>query len=245
MGKPDCEYKRDYISSTLVVSMGNGLEVLDQSTGKKHRTHSLLVPANSNITINTLDAPISFCKLDDYGMDLAALKKTAKNSLSTTGNVDLYSGIRHESEIVRDIDTLWTMRATASDAFENLETWLDFLKSPSSEAPDPRIVKIVLAIQNNKKENTSVAELGKSVNLSVTQLSFIFKKVTGTNIRKFRLWQRVLWSAVKVSQGLSLQNTAIDIGFSDYSHFSRTFKQLSGGNASSAKSSTEIRVLAT
>jgi len=46
-----------------------------------------------------------------------------------------------------------------------------------------------------------------------------------------------------MNQGVSLLNTAIDTGFSDYYHFSRTFKQFSGVNASSAKNSTEIRVL--
>ncbi|MFT6910283.1 MAG: transcriptional regulator GlxA family with amidase domain, partial [Oleiphilaceae bacterium] len=44
--------------------------------------------------------------------------------------------------------------------------------------------------------------------------------------------------------GMTLTDAAIEAGFSDYAHFSRTYRELSGGNPSDARDNTEIRILA-
>ena len=90
----------------------------------------------------------------------------------------------------------------------------------------------------------SVAEIAAKVSLSIPRLIQLFKQVTGTPIRRFRLWQRIFVTAEKLSTGLSLTDAAMEAGFSDYAHFSRTYRELSGGNPSDARNNTEIRVLA-
>ena len=93
-------------------------------------------------------------------------------------------------------------------------------------------------------QSLSIIEKETIANYNFSDVNSLFKQVTGTPIRRFRLWQRIFVTSEKLSTGLSLTDAAIEAGFSDYAHFSRTFRELGGGNPSDARDNTEIRMLA-
>ena len=50
----------------------------------------------------------------------------------------------------------------------------------------------------------------------------------GVPIRRYRQWHRLFVTAVGVTQGLSLTTAALEAGFTDSAHFSRTFRSILG-----------------
>lgn len=242
LGNPQSRFKRDYVSSTLLLSFGDAMEVYDQASGTTRRSNSLLIPADSSLSVNTFDSAIAFYKLDDFGADFDKLKASASGLVENSGR-GIYTDIHQDAQFIRDMEAIWSKRASASDAFDAFYSWVDFHKAPSSTGIDKRVVNVISSIKDTRDENVSVNDLAKYVNLSVTQLSYLFKMTTGTSIRRYRVWQRILFSAVKLCKGMSLQDTAMDMGFSDYAHFSRAYKKLAGGKLSNFKNMTEIKVL--
>ena len=49
-------------------------------------------------------------------------------------------------------------------------------------------------------------------------------------------------TAAKLKEGSGLTDAALAAGFADYAQFSRTYRQLAGGNPSEARNNTEIIV---
>jgi AraC-like DNA-binding protein len=241
LGQPDRIYTREYVSPTLVFSMGEELEIQDHAK-KTYRSRCLLISSRSKVSIDVNDAPIAFCKLNDLSSDFHSLKRQMKSQIRTADYAEIYTGLKCESELITSLDNIWQSKAPAYDTFAELEDRISFLNCPDTQ-PDKRVEAVINTIKGNRGENIPVENLARSVNLSITQLSYLFKHVTGTNIRRFRMWHRVLYSAVKVHQGCSLQQTALDTGFSDYAQFSRSFKLFTGATVSNAKKSTDIRIL--
>ena len=122
-------------------------------------------------------------------------------------------------------------------------TFLNSWVSLGTDRFTARVEKVIKLIKDNYAENTSVEHLARAVNLSVPRLTQLFKKVTGTPIRQFRLWQRVFIAAHKLNEGYSLTEAALHAGFSDYAQFSRVYKKLVGASPSAARNNIEIRVL--
>jgi AraC-like DNA-binding protein len=56
----------------------------------------------------------------------------------------------------------------------------------------------------------------------------IFKKQTGVPIRHYRLWHRLYITAIEVANGSNLTEAAMSAGFTDFAHFSHTFKAMFG-----------------
>ncbi len=98
---------------------------------------------------------------------------------------------------------------------------------------DRRINKVLASIKNNPSRMLSIKELSQSVNLSESRLQHLFKDVTNINIVKYRNWYKI----IEVVKGLSIEKnmtqSAIDAGFTDIAHFSRSFKTITGATPTS------------
>jgi len=232
------------VASTLLLSLDNEFGLLDKSNGQVHRSKSLLVPAGLNVAIDTHDANVAICFLDDLGTDLSKLIPRMDKSIIVNGRSRVYSDISYESELIKSADNVWTNRSSTEDVLEEIDSWVEFFNTNNGSVPDPRVTEAVSMIKENCSENISVTDVAKRVNLSVPRLTQLFKEVTGTPIRRFRLWHRIYMTAQKTREGLSLTDAAIASGFSDYAQFSRVFRELSGGSPAAARNNTEIRALA-
>ena len=93
---------------------------------------------------------------------------------------------------------------------------------------DARISSVVALIKRDVANNLSARYLAAQVDLSEPRLSQLFKDTLGVPIRRYRQWHRLFVTAVGVTQGLSLTTAALEAGFTDSAHFSRTFRSILG-----------------
>lgn len=83
--------------------------------------------------------------------------------------------------------------------------------------------------ENYAMEDLSLQEVADSVGMSVTYLSRTFKSETNMNFVKYLVQVRMEKARELLAESeLSAQETAYRVGFSDYVHFSKTFKKFHG-----------------
>lgn len=82
-------------------------------------------------------------------------------------------------------------------------------------------------------ENLSLDELSQRFSLSKFYLTRRFKELTGLSLHQFIVKKRLTKARYLISVGVDPYRAAVDAGFNNYSHFSRTFKSYFGQNPSS------------
>ena len=76
----------------------------------------------------------------------------------------------------------------------------------------------------------------EAVGLSESRFSHLFRKQIGMPVRSYRRWVRLGTALVRALGGLSFTQSALEAGFSDASHFSRSCRQTFGLAPSSLRS---------
>jgi len=236
--------KRVNAASTLLMSTDHELELTDPLTGQSHRSKSFLLPAGINLDIDTHHASVAWFFLDDLGSDLAKFIPQMQHAIKIDDKQYLYSDISREAELIELAAEIKATKPSAEHVFSLFDAWKLSFAAADGFISDERVEKAVALIKDNYASNLPVGDIAKQVNLSVPRLVQLFKQVTGTPIRRFRLWHRVCMTALKTQEGFSMTDAAISAGFSDYAQFSRVYRELSGGSPAAAKNNTEIRVLA-
>ncbi len=117
----------------------------------------------------------------------------------------------------------------------SIDDLLDILVSQSQplQKIDSRIQAIISYIAQQPQKIANIQELTQHSNLSESRLSHLFKQQVGIPIRRYLLWQRLLDASVFAASGNSLTEAAHQAGFTDSSHFTRTFKSMFGVHPSS------------
>jgi AraC-like DNA-binding protein len=232
--------RRFNASPALLVSLDDEFEIFDHEGKYAVSSRSILVPAGTKIDIATHGARVLQCFLNKQGSDFLDLQSSMANCNEIATNSFVYSGLSYESSLISDAFSLFENRPDTNEALLCLSDWL-----PNSTAQkcDPRIQQTANFIRESIHLNLSIDYMAKRVNLSPNHLLDLFKKNTGTSMRKFRLWQRVWFAAEKLGEGFSLTDAAQTAGFADYAHFSRTYRALNGSSISVANRNTEIRNL--
>ncbi|RXK00288.1 AraC family transcriptional regulator [Arcobacter sp. CECT 8986] len=93
-------------------------------------------------------------------------------------------------------------------------------------------------IMDNLDTNITLDELAMSVNLSKYHFLRVFKNSIGLTPHQFILSQRLEKAKDFIAKGISLNETAFYVGFSDQSHFIRNFKKIYGYVPSKLKNSS-------
>ncbi len=241
VGRVERLLTRVSVSPTLIVSLEEDLELIDPASQARLRSNSLLIPAGSQVTVDTHGAKVAMGFLDDLGHDFARLAAQASTQVPH-GAAHIHANLYHAPEIIRQADYLSCQRPATANAFELFEAWMGTPAATVTSVVDSRVARAVALIKESANQNQSVADVARQVNLSVPRLIQLFKQQTGTPIRRFRLWQRIFVTATKLTQGYSLTDAAVAAGFSDYAQFSRVYRELAGGAPAAAKNNTEIRV---
>ena len=104
--------------------------------------------------------------------------------------------------------------ATAGEAIRNK----DFL----------RVAPILDYIRDNLAESLSLDQIASQFYLSKHYLCRIFKSATGFSVMEYIIYSRVLKARQLLQDGVSVQQAGELSGFSDNSHFIRTFGHLTG-----------------
>lgn len=92
---------------------------------------------------------------------------------------------------------------------------------------DDRIKKVIDFMDKNFEKVLSMQQMADFCALSPTRFLHLFKEKTGLNFRRFQLWNKLVFSLPYLSDH-SITQTAHTFGFTDSSHYTRTFNETFG-----------------
>jgi len=99
--------------------------------------------------------------------------------------------------------------------------------------PIDRRVQIVQdIIENTPEKKISISKISSLIELSTGRLQHLFKEEVGIPITQYLLWKRIIDGIKIASKKKDLTTSALEAGFADSAHMSRTFKRMFGLNLS-------------
>ncbi len=93
---------------------------------------------------------------------------------------------------------------------------------------DERILKIEQAISTTHPEETTIKFLADKACLSESRLRSLFKDVTGVSLYHYILWNKIRYATNQIMAGYTVNDAAIDAGFTDSSHFHKMMVKMFG-----------------
>ncbi|MCB9634449.1 MAG: helix-turn-helix transcriptional regulator [Sandaracinus sp.] len=122
-----------------------------------------------------------------------------------------------------------SLRGRASDDPEALDAVFGRLALEGSRRCDRRVER---ALERLSAES-SIGDLALRVGVSPERLRHLARRELGVSLATWRLWQRTQRATADVVCGRSLAGAAVDAGFSDHAHFTRSFVRFLGRTPSS------------
>lgn len=117
-----------------------------------------------------------------------------------------------------------------ADAIAELRARLGLATAPLST----KMAAIVRAIEADPMMRMSQTELARRLGMERTQALRRFKAATGLTFRAFKLWSGLQHAARQIEAGVLVRTAAMDGGFADTAHLSRSFRALFGLSPSAA-----------
>lgn len=96
-----------------------------------------------------------------------------------------------------------------------------------NHSKDDRIIKALEILDTNFEKIYSLEELAAQCFLSPSRFLHLFKEKTGLNFRRYQLWNKLVKSLSHLTKN-SITDTAYTFGFTDSSHYTKTFKETFG-----------------
>ncbi|PCC68793.1 AraC-type DNA-binding protein [Nannocystis exedens] len=118
----------------------------------------------------------------------------------------------------------------ATDAIAELRARLDLATPPLPT----NMAAIVRAMEADPMVRMPQAELARRLGMERTQALRRFKAATGLTFRAFKLWSGLQHAARQIEAGVLVRTAAMDAGFADTAHLSRSFRALFGLSPSAA-----------
>jgi len=97
---------------------------------------------------------------------------------------------------------------------------------------DKRVVLIEQAISTMHPEEISLKSLAGKVFLSESRLRSLFKDTTGVPLHRFILWNKIRFATNQIMAGDSVNQAAIEAGFTDSSHLHKMMVKMFGKSPS-------------
>lgn len=195
--------------------------------GHQHDSYarSLLLPVGWQGTVDSGRQWVADCHLDATGFDYAVLRQLATHQTQAA-----YCDLSNEPLLISAFDEVSQHLAPPDLLYPQLDAWLnppEWVKRTAFRC-DPRILTTLQRIKASTQENLSVASLAQQVGLSTSRLANLFKEQIGIPIRRYRLWYRLFLSTQRIACGASVTEAALEAGFADAAHFTRTYRSILG-----------------
>jgi len=210
-------------AASFAVSLGGIIKFSSKHLKEGVSCQSILIPPGTEIECDTGTAPVAVCMLDALCCDYTALHSLMENKVH-----NIAYGIKQENSYIKAFTEHYHHELAPEEIYRCLENLVSIHQKNKEHIVDPRITKVIELIQENIGNNISIEVLANEVELSVSRLTQLFRIQTGVPIRRYRLWHRLFCSMVDLTKNGSLTNSALGAGFSDASHFNRTFKSMFG-----------------
>ena len=101
-------------------------------------------------------------------------------------------------------------------------------RAADSFGPDSLSRQLVNYVNEHLFEPLSLNEIGRQFTRSASQVSRIFRQVTGTSLWEYVMIKRLMAARAMLQRGDTAINAAAACGFSDYSSFYRAYKKRFG-----------------
>ena len=124
-------------------------------------------------------------------------------------------------DICRQLDP--SRRETTFDLVDAVAAELSPTKG---EAPDRRVVTTLDAL--GRDPDASLTSIARNSGLSLDHLSRLVHQQTGLTLRRHRLWARLMTALPLLGRANNLADAAVQAGFSDHAHMTRTFRAFLG-----------------
>jgi AraC-like DNA-binding protein len=98
----------------------------------------------------------------------------------------------------------------------------------STISSDRRIRLIEQVISTMHPDEISIKSLAEQVHLSESRLRSLFKNVTGVSLHRYVLWNKIRFATNQIMAGDSVNEAAIEAGFTDSSHFHKMMVKMYG-----------------
>jgi AraC-like DNA-binding protein len=138
-------------------------------------------------------------------------------------------------DAVRELAVFWSEPRASDDAVAVVgRRLLDRLLGSSRAAPslDHRVARAIEWILSRIDEPLTLGQVADVACLSESRFSHLFVEETGLPFRRWVLWRRLMRSVESMAAGETLTSAALQAGFADSAHFSRTFLRMFGVQAS-------------
>jgi len=106
------------------------------------------------------------------------------------------------------------------------------LESLSLDIPirrtNERITMAEQVISTTHPEKLSIKTLADKACLSESRLRSLFKEATGISLYRYMLWNKIRYATNQIMAGYSVNDAAVDAGFTDSSHFHKMMVKMFG-----------------
>ncbi|MFN9033402.1 MAG: helix-turn-helix domain-containing protein, partial [Alphaproteobacteria bacterium] len=102
------------------------------------------------------------------------------------------------------------------------------LDLPGRPSPDPRIVTLLRALEDDPDAFSSFSEAADRIGLRPSRARELIREAVGVPFRRYRLWRRMACAGRELAKSRSLTEAAYAAGFASSAHFSTAFRLMFG-----------------
>lgn len=193
--------------------------------GSFKKVMAVIIDSDQSHECRTNDNTFLLLNIDPMTTVGRALKK---NYLTRHAVMELPAA--ETTQFLQDIEVCLGAEVLDSHYVHDLTRQYVYRLSALDESPvmDERIAQVMRLLEEKKDEAFKIEDLAAEVFLSPGSLTHLFKQQVGIPIKKYVLWARILMALQKVFETKDLREAALYAGFSDASHFNRTFRKMFG-----------------
>lgn len=96
----------------------------------------------------------------------------------------------------------------------------------SPEVTDDRIMQVQQAISTTHPQDVTQQSLANSIYLSESRMRSLFKQVTGISLHQYYLMNKIRFATNQILMGATINDAALEAGFTDSSHFGKMTTKL-------------------
>ena len=212
-----------------------------------HNTMQLVLDTHKGFKFKTKDGYWINCKS-------LIIRENVIHQLDTNNSVQLIIYIDPQSAIAQTIKANWLhkqefyslnlnvfhfansnelQQALLNPASQFMEILIDRILGRLSaewndQTVEDRILSIEQQISNTHPDMTSIKDLASQACLSESRLRFLFKKATGASLYRYMLWNKIRYATNLVMAGHTVNDAALDAGFTDGSHYHKMMIKIFG-----------------
>jgi len=208
-------------AAELIVALDKPFES-DLGQERRHTARSLLIPPNVRHQNSHRDHICPILYLDAEGRDYAQL--TA--SMATIDGV--YRDFTFESRAREVLKRILAEQPSADVCYDMIHRAIFCDTTAGRISLDPRIAAVLKIIRGDPLTNYSADVLAERVGLSTDRMLHLFSEQVGVPVRTYRAWYRLKLASKLRFEGRSLTEAAHQAGFTDSSHYTKTFRKYYG-----------------